>query len=76
MGLECMFASELGVPCVKSKRSVSKRERTMDTPDQAAHRQSEDRNSLFSSGAFVLVGSVLNAATWWVVSKEKGTRWV
>ncbi|KWU42506.1 MFS general substrate transporter [Rhodotorula sp. JG-1b] len=34
------------------------------------------KSSLFSSGAFVLVGSVLNAATWWVVSKEKGTRWV
>ncbi|GAA5996082.1 hypothetical protein JCM5350_007006 [Sporobolomyces pararoseus] len=28
------------------------------------------------SGVFVLVGSVFNAASWWVVSREKGTKWV
>ncbi|GAA5860140.1 hypothetical protein JCM1840_002787 [Sporobolomyces johnsonii] len=28
------------------------------------------------SGVFVLVGSLLNAASWWVVSRQKGTKWV
>ncbi|GAA5842506.1 hypothetical protein JCM3766R1_002613 [Sporobolomyces carnicolor] len=28
------------------------------------------------SGVFVLVGSLFNAASWWVVSREKGTKWV
>jgi hypothetical protein len=31
--------------------------------------------SIFA-GVTVLVGSCFNAASWWVVSKEKGTRWV
>ncbi|GAA5853637.1 hypothetical protein JCM5353_004829 [Sporobolomyces roseus] len=29
-----------------------------------------------ASGVFVLVGSAINAASWWVVSREKGTKWV
>lgn len=28
------------------------------------------------AGCFVMVGSCFNAAAWWVVSREKGTRWV
>ncbi|BGP41700.1 hypothetical protein JCM10449v2_005691 [Rhodotorula kratochvilovae] len=32
--------------------------------------------ALCCAGAFVLVGSCFNAAAWWVVSREKGTRWV
>jgi hypothetical protein len=31
--------------------------------------------SIFA-GVTVLVGSCFNAASWWVVSREKGTRWV
>ncbi|GAA5879955.1 hypothetical protein JCM3774_005689 [Rhodotorula dairenensis] len=34
------------------------------------------KSSLFVAGAFVILGSLLNAATWWVVSREKGTYWV
>ena len=29
-----------------------------------------------ASGVFVLVVSAINAASWWVVSREKGTKWV
>ncbi|GAA6048322.1 hypothetical protein JCM3770_000948 [Rhodotorula araucariae] len=32
--------------------------------------------AMCAAGAFVLVGSCFNAAAWWVVSREKGTRWV
>lgn len=28
------------------------------------------------AGSLTLVGSCFNAAAWWVVSREKGTRWV
>ncbi|POY76556.1 hypothetical protein BMF94_0397 [Rhodotorula taiwanensis] len=34
------------------------------------------KGSMFCAGSFVILGSFLNAATWWVVSKEKGTKWV